>query len=856
MKERVAGRFLLGALCVLAGCREAPRPSSVPATAASSDIAFREWRIEAKGAEVRFAGSVAGRERAWRVTFAGAADRPQGGRVVLAAQSLRSMLGSWLPPYVGLRAKRVVLSVYPLARKGCTPRFRYQTSPRAPRDWTADDARGRALPEGRWTDLAYDVALQPGQRLGELAFVLPGGAGASCEFLFADVRVEMDGGEVYEVLNPNAPSYRTGMKEPLRRAPTRPLPTRPKIQFGTQTGWYAARWTDMAAIGAYMKRYLPEYDIVFSLDGTPEPAFAFTMTNAPDNVFFQFQKGQHDLRYARLADALVKNRKGEMQPFKFNSCVATHPLFRAAYEDQIAYAGSLGLNSVQQYDYVWFYPDGPWGFDAATVARFREDLQGTDEGLRLGPSRTEGAKTVHFADYSADYSGRPLRLADFGLADAIAYVPRLDTEEARRLHWSLVSYEWLKLAQNFGAWTRAHCFGSPFEFLLNGEAPESGNDHVYVQRLADVGMISPEFFLATPKRLDALYSGLGRYIREARRYGKPIGMTVETSTGGGGTQAYWSPRTGYALCYFLSAMGLDGFEYDHLMDFEHAFSSYVDGKSLGLWKIWALGLADARGYRQAKLDGAAKRAPSGVWHLTERNVARAGRPGFLSNVSASGPDEDFRRELRAHEIDYEMTDPQELPEILPQAKTIFLSPTVVRPDTRALLDDWVRADAAHRLVTARGTVGDVAAARALPRVQRAGPAGASAVAATFDARVGHVAVLVNRAAAAAAEARAWSRKTRAVFHKETWTPDGLLYPDTCPGASVVADVPVPEAGAYRVYRFIADEETTAMARDGHLPLTLGDAFADVVYYGKDTPAFRAHLARVKSERARTGEFFR
>ena len=50
----------------------------------------------------------------------------------------------------------------------------------------------------------------------------------------------------------------------------------------------------------------------------------------------------------------------------------------------------------------------------------------------------------------------------------------------------------------------------------------------------------------------------------------------------------------------------------------------------------------ARGYRPAKLDGAAKRAPSGVWHLTERNVARAGRPGFLSNVSTSGPYEDFR----------------------------------------------------------------------------------------------------------------------------------------------------------------------------------------------------------------------
>lgn len=105
----------------------------------------------------------------------GSAQVPQGGRVVLAAQSLRAMLGSWIPPYVGLRAKRVSLSVYPLVRKGCAPLFRYQTSPRERRDWAADDARFAAATTGVWTELAYDVALRPGQRLGELAFVLPGG---------------------------------------------------------------------------------------------------------------------------------------------------------------------------------------------------------------------------------------------------------------------------------------------------------------------------------------------------------------------------------------------------------------------------------------------------------------------------------------------------------------------------------------------------------------------------------------------------------------------------------------------------------------------------------------------------------
>lgn len=61
-----------------------------------------------------------------------------------------------------------------------------------------------------------------------------------------------------------------------------------------------------------------------------------------------------------------------------------------------------------------------------------------------------------------------------------------------------------------------------------------------------------------------------------------------------------------------------------------------------VWHCRVGGRAGSRARGQAKFDGAAKRAPSGVWHLTERNVACAGRPGFLSNVSASGPDEDFR----------------------------------------------------------------------------------------------------------------------------------------------------------------------------------------------------------------------
>ena len=80
------------------------------------------------------------------------------------------------------------------------------------------------------------------------------------------------------------------------------------------------------------------------------------------------------IRYAALKDALVKDPNGRQQFAKLNSAVATHPVIRDALEDQVAYAGSMGVNAMLQFDYVWFSRDGVWGFDEASAAAFRAFL--------------------------------------------------------------------------------------------------------------------------------------------------------------------------------------------------------------------------------------------------------------------------------------------------------------------------------------------------------------------------------------------------------------------------------------------------------------------------------------------------
>ena len=121
-------------------------------------------------------------------------------------------------------------------------------------------------------------------------------------------------------------------------------------------------------------------------------------------------------------------------------------------------------------------------------------------------------------------------------------------------------------------------------------------------------------------------------------------------------------------------------------------------------------------------------------------------------------------------------------------------------------------------------------------------------------------MLFNRQAVQAADRESpngWYKKVwEPRYRKVTYDESLLLYPDKVKDAKAFADVPVAGRDAYRVYRFIADAESVVAPQDGFLRLEIGDDLTDVIYYGEDTPAFRAFLAEVKSDRPLTAKFFK
>ena len=785
-------------------------------------------------------GEFDGHGRAVRFVYPADAPGKGEGWVYFGGAGLGLPCGDWIPPFVGRRARGIAYSVLPrtigrdrvLLKWNKNQRDIGQEALLAEEKWETN----------RWNGVRHDFALDPDERVARLTLDVVGRDAA--EFVLADLRLVLDDGSEFALLNSALPSYLTAGEKSCAREPARKFPQRPRIQFGVSASWVVRHADEIPALADFMRTYFPEYDIVLSLDGSPEPMVAEIMRTAPDNIYFQMQKGSYAIRYLGLRDALIRDVKGNPQPGIFNSVHGCSPLVREALRDQIAYAGSLGFNNVQQFDYTWYYPNGPWGFDRMSAEAFREDLKEADEGLTLGATDFAAERTIHFWDYYEDYQGTGTRLspADLGLPGWSAFKPEFKTPRQQTLHWMLVSYEWLRQAQRFGAWSRQYCFGQPHDYLLNWEGTVNGNDHVYLTRLKDTGVVSPEYFIDTLKTIDVLYRKTGRWVREAHRYGKKCGMTLETSTGGGSTQSYWSCKTGYVVSYVLSALGLESFEYDHVPD-GASWAAHANRENVGLWKNLALGMSEARGYRQAKIDGAAKRKFSGVLHLHGRTVARCGESWeFADALVRSG-------------VDYEWTDEQELRQVSEKAKVIIISPTVTRRDTLDFLEAWRKAVAGRAVVVGQGDVETIAKTVDLPRLQ-VNASEDEAFALPFDCGSFQVVALFNRDAARQADKKAWERNVLPkVYRRQTFDESQLLYSDTFAGGDSGVTIQVQSPGAYRLYSVLNNKEWIVQVARDQLRIPLGDRLCDLIYYGLDDERFRARLSRIKEDCNVSSVFF-
>lgn len=823
------------------------------------DVSLRQWRIKGQDLTWELKRTLAGRDYVVCLQYpaVGAAPSPAGGTLYFNEYNLRNPLDAWIPPAVGAKAKTVTLAVR-LQRLagGASAELQLRQA-----KCLAGDGFVKRFPlaaahaaTDAWWELAVPVNLVPHNRLCDLAVVVSGAAtNAVCELAVADVKIHCTDGSVYDVVNPHAPSYLDRQSPAAARPSTfRALPERPLVQLGIGTWPVIVGREDLARIGAWGRKYCPEFDLVLSLAGSPEPCLKDLHALLPDNVYLQYQKAGHARFYPALFDALPRNERGVAQNFPFNSVIATHPMIRQALDEQMVYAATLGFNNFQSYDYVWLYKDGRWGYDAASVAAFREDLFGRGEKLELADGRC-----LSFADYYAAYHGAPPQPSDFGWAGWEEFRPESDAvylhggaAGARRyeLFVMLRHYEWLLQAQRWN--NRAAEYGGRYDYLLNGECWINANDHLFLLKLKHTGIVSPEYFSAAPKNLDADYHRLGMFVREARRSGKRFGMTVETSRGGGDSQPYWSPRTGFAVCYALAGIGLDSFEYDHVPvcsiwrpetyrryhpDASDAYARATERHLLG----------DLRGYRRARLDVATRPDATAALVLGRRPIGR-------ETESVNWP-----ATLDRLGYDYAYTDLVELPDVIDGARVIFAGDEARRPGVRPRLEAWLARGEGRTLLTDPHAA-DLAARLAalnLPR-RRAAASNASAIALRFTTRVGESAVLFDRQAVMSADRKAWyNEKWAPSFHKYLAEEKNYLYHDRAPGGvcQVVFDVPRP--GTYRVYRYLEDREELVEAGDGRLTLDNSGRLCEVYYFAPDSEQFRAFLDEIKADRAVTADAF-
>ena len=689
-------------------------------------LKFRTWRLAAQGADAVMVTEFAGRSPAIRVEFPGipsgqtdlndnvaiamqikanpirikqktqqAAGARVNAAILMTKHELANPMQAWIPPCVGISAAKVAFSICPQECEGDVQLF-LETAQRGaapiPRRTIRREIRLRELPAGKWSNVEFTVDSDIVRRLAEVRLVLSGTAGAACRFYFSGARIIRQDGSEYELLNRDFPDYLTGMKNPLATAPAKPLPKRNQLQIGYSNNWnilYDAK--HLPEIGRLMKQYLPEYDIVLSCAQTPEPELATVLPKLPENIFYQFQKAQHGIQYPMLYDALPRDWRGNPQTRRFNSIVATHPLMQKALKNQMDYAATLGINNFQSFDYVWPYLGGRWGYDKGTVAAFRQDLKGNDEGLEMNSETGDPRRTIHFHDYFEELYGRRFRPGDLGLNSWEEFFPVTEraaaastatpaTQRNFTLFLVLCHYEWLRQAQRFNRWAQIH--GGTYDYVLNGEGWVNGNDHIGLLRLAGTGIVAPEFFMHTPENLETIYRGLGRYVRAARRMGKSLGACFEVSLGGGG-HPYWDLRAGYLVAYTVAALGAAPLHHDFQGRWERR--NPLDKTTFNLM------MAQARAFRRANLDQAKKEAANKVLHVTFRSVGRR-IDGLLSNsriLRITSQQDSWIPALIDHEINFEQTDPSELPLLLDSARIVFFSSPVTTSRCAAQLEQWL-----------------------------------------------------------------------------------------------------------------------------------------------------------------------
>ncbi len=410
-----------------------------------------------------------------------------------------------------------------------------------------------------------------------------------------------------------------------------------------------------------------------------------------DHRRFLTRRGAWDMN---LAGRSCNDIPGALTGWDWRHTLAlAHPAVDEAQSQRIDALLQAGISTFMVVDYVFPWPDGPWGYSATMQQAFRADLQARDAGLFL-----RGGGVLKFADYFRAYHGFAPEPAQLGYADWSQWVsPRPDDPGPyRRARWStfwmLRSYEWLKLPDRTGRHYRDKG-GQPLWIVPNPEDSNASSDYWFLLRSQGVGNLLPEWFGPIGWCAEAAYASLPALREVADRAGSRLSIIHETGAGGHSTP-YLDWRVAYSGVYALTASGrLDDFDNDFLDEAPVSVLA-APAKHAYHFNRFRDGLAKAAAFQQARREQP-QRPPAPILCVSERPPAKAcgsfyfglGQPHSLA-VGLS----------RAHLL-CDVRDSLDLEQVLDRYALVAYSPWAPRPGDLAALRGWLTARPGRVLVT-------------------------------------------------------------------------------------------------------------------------------------------------------------
>ena len=349
-----------------------------------------------------------------------------------------------------------------------------------------------------------------------------------------------------------------------------------------------------------------------------------------------------------------------------------------------------GISTWMAIDYVFPWFNGfVWGVSPAMISAFREDLNGTDEGLIL----SSNCKPIHFSDYFNVYNGFAPSPSDLGLSDWSVYLPPGVGASAvqKFIFGYLRSYEWLKYPDRVGRYMQAKG-GKGTWIEPNIEDSVGSPDYVFALRSQGVAGLAAEYFQNAALSSEAAYASLGYLHDESVHAGKSLILAFESGAGGN-SAPYQDWRVALATAYTLTAAGqANNVENDWLS------STYAQGSvaspSNRRFANFRDAIAKGTGFRLARQDHAV-RPTSRFLVVAERPPAGVAHSIFFTTQQTHS----FAPAFSRAGVTYDLRDELNLDQTISNYQFLALSPFAIRVGDDQTILRWLKGRSGRVLLT-------------------------------------------------------------------------------------------------------------------------------------------------------------